>query len=289
MSRPGRALAVALCVLLAIPVALAREPTEPLLTQGCALTPAQWGAAPVGGGGGELLHDNFAEVFADGLAVGPLRYRLAQDLTDALPADGDPLLAGALALALNLAFGAHALLDGTIDGLAVASENATLDGATPARLLALAGKALDDPERSTRRYADLVAAMSFLNGERAGCADAPARVPSACPWESMDLDAKRRGGAVWLSWDEADGVEAYRLYRSDQHALARLATVPDTMFVDDSAGDDHAYAITVIARGIESEVCAREHIEAPAAFPLGLAVSLVAVGAFGAVGAMRRR
>ena len=98
--------------------------------------------------------------------------------SERVPANGDPLLSHAVALAINIAFGDEGLLNGTISGRTV--DDGPYANYTPRMLLDEAEDALEDEDRSTSKYSDLIDAMTGFNEEAYGCNDEPPTLPE-CP------------------------------------------------------------------------------------------------------------
>lgn len=213
----------------------------------CAVTPGGWGAPPQGGNPGALLHANFDAVFGDALVVGPFRFETAQEVTDLLPAASDPLLNHAVALEINLAFGAAGLLDDTLQGVEVVG--GPFDGKTAGEILALAEAALADPSRSTSKYSSLIDAMTGLNEERFGCAAAP---PPKAP---KDIECRFEDGAIIVEWSKVGGVDSYNVYRSAAGGpFILVGTSEDEEFVDNAVvpGVTYRYYVTSVKDSMES-------------------------------------
>lgn len=257
---------------------------------GCAVTPGGWGGQPTKGDNpGTLLDEHFDDVFGDQLVVGDLVFEDAEDVEEALPykGNGGAFMSHAVALEINLGFGNAGYLNGTLGGVTVTSDNATLDGKTASEILAMAEQILiDDNDIRNSEYSDLVEAMTGLNEEKFGCNEAP-----PCPANVMAVP--KAEGSILVTWDEVAEATEYRVYRSvgDDESFIKVATVTSESYNDTSTavGQTYYYKVTAFDGFIESEDCEAVIATAIPLFPT-LAVGAVALaGSVGGYAMLRRR
>lgn len=277
-------LGAVLALALMMPFAVATHETTGLEEEGCAVTKGGWGAEPNGHNPGALLHAWFDDLFPGGLTVGDLTFDEAQDVTDFLPNGGTNVETQAVALALNLAFGNAGLLNGTLEGVVVESDNETLDGLTAEEILALAEDVLntdDTPENS--EHSDLIEAMSGLNEELFGCEE---EENPPCP-ENVTATAEA-DGSISLDWDAVEGADSYNIYRATgaEGEFVLLDSTTETEFNDNTTavGQLYRYIVTAVDDGRESQEC--EEVSATAIPFFGGAV-LAMIALVGGVGAYR--
>ena len=271
---------VALAAVSAMPNAVADHP----LDEGCAVTPGGWGAKPAGNNPASALAAHFDELFPDGLTIGGETYDSASEVRAALNGKpADPLLEHAIALALNLAFGAAGHLDGSLEGVEV--EGGDFDGWSAEEVLDEADEALQDPDRSTSKYSELIDALSGLNEERFGCNEAP-----PCPENVMA--AAQGDGSIVITWDEVEDADEYRVYRSTNETgpFILLDSTENETFTDDTTavGQTYYYMVTAVVGEVESEEC---EVVSATAIPLfgPIAGAVALVGSVAAFAALRRR
>lgn len=288
---PRFLLLASVAALLAAPLAGAQSDDDDDVTLDevtCAVTPGGWGAKPAGNNPGQLLHDNFDDVFGDELVVGNLVFENAQAVTDAMPytGPGSAFKSHSVALAINIAFGDEGLLAGTVSDVTVTSSDPGIDGKTATELLAMAEDILlTDSDIRPGEYSSLIDAMTGLNEEQFGC-----HMPPECPANVMAIP--QADGSIRLTWDATTGAVEYHVYRSTgSGARMHLATVNGTSYTDTTTAVGQAYSYTITADDgtLESRNCSAVIATAVPFFGGALLTAIAAVGAVGAFAVMRRR
>lgn len=283
------AAAATLAVALLMPLASAQVADG----EGCAVTPGGWGAQPSGNNNGQLLHDNFDEVFGAELVVGDLVFEDAQDVTDALPystGSGRAFKSHAVALEINIEFGDAGLLDGTISDVVVQDDPTTTDddpyvGMDAREILALAEQLLIDETDGELQGHALIDIMANFNEEQYGCHDNP-----PCPLGVTALP--QDDGSIVIDWLEVEGAEEYRVYRATGGGdFILLASTENTTHTDTTAavGVTYSYVVTAFDGVFESEDCQAVVTTAVPFFGGVVGIALALVGAVGAAAWARRR
>lgn len=286
---PPAALAAALlAAILAVPLAAADHDDATLDEITCGVTPGGWGAQPAGNNPGQLLHDNFDDVFGARLTVGSLVFEDAQAVTDAMPYNGvgSAFKSHAVALSINIAFGNAGLLDATVAGQTAESDDPALDGKTAEEILAMAENVLrTDSDIKNNEYSSLIDAMTGFNEEAFGC-----NAPPPCPANVVAIP--QDNGSIRLTWSAVAGAEEYHVYRATgSGALMHLATVKTTTYTDatTAVGQAYSYMVTADDGVLESRGCSAVIATAVPFFGGALLTAIAAVGALGAFVVLRRR
>lgn len=266
----------------AMPSASADHPVD----AECAITPGGWSSEPRGNNPGALLEDHFDEVFGDSFTVDGHTFEDAEDVREGLDAHtGDPLYRHAVALKINIEFGNAGLFpEGTVYDVEVDEPGNDYDGETAQDVLAAAETALEDPDRSTSKYSDLIDAMTGLNEEAYGCKPVP---------PANLVCVARADRTVHLDWDAVEDADLYKIYRStDGENFTFLNSTTETEYTDASVIPEETYSYFVTSVDAEtgkesgpSNVC---EVTAIPFFP-GFVAAVAAFGAVGAVLIFRRK
>lgn len=286
--RAAGAFAALVAAALLVPVAAAQD--DDFYGGPCAVTPGGWGAQPAGENPGQLLHDNFDAVFGDALVVGHLVFEDAQAVTDAMPYNGpgSAFLSHAVALEINLAFGAAGLLDGTVQDVTVDIDGNPYDGWTAQQVLAEAERILrEEGAPGPGEHSDLITAMTGLNE---GTFDYDCHALPPCPSGMMGVALA--DGDIELTWNAVADAESYNVYRATGDGdFVLIANVDVETYTDTATmpGVTYTYAVTTLIGSRESIGCGDTEVTAIPYFGTVVASAAAVLGAVGAFRLVRRR